>query len=152
MIYTNWYCYIIARALFKWLEENQYQVTTPTNQSEFLAITCNLLLVREKVRLQGVSCFGFGFGFGFASYWLKNWRKSHKPITKLSNRTRSRLITFVSRFKFSLMRCQRRRSELKSRGLKIKFYEPSIFNHNLILNKVHGSKCPWVFPGEPCSE
>ena len=53
--------------------------------------------MREKVHVQGVSCFGFDF----ASYWLKNWRESLKPITKRTNRTRSRVITFVSRLKLS---------------------------------------------------
>ena len=36
------------------------------NQSEFLAITCNLLKARKKSREQ---C-----AIGFASHWLKNWR------------------------------------------------------------------------------
>ena len=39
------------------------------NQSEFLAITCNLLKAREKSRAQGA------IGFDFASHWLKNWRE-----------------------------------------------------------------------------
>ena len=39
------------------------------NQSEFLAITCNLLKAREKSRVQGA------IGFGFASHWLKNWHE-----------------------------------------------------------------------------
>ena len=47
----------------------QYQITTRANsamnQSEFLAITCNLLKAREKSRVRGV------IGFGFASHWLK---------------------------------------------------------------------------------
>ena len=37
------------------------------NQSEFLAVTCNLLKAREKSRLQGA------IGFDFASNWLKKW-------------------------------------------------------------------------------
>ena len=37
------------------------------NQSEFLAITCNLRKAREKSRAQGA------IGFGFACNWLKNW-------------------------------------------------------------------------------
>ena len=41
------------------------------NQSEFLAITCNLLKAREKSRVQGA----IGFRFAFASHWLKNWRE-----------------------------------------------------------------------------
>ena len=35
------------------------------HQSEFRAITCNLLKAREKSRAQGV------IGLGFASHWLK---------------------------------------------------------------------------------
>ena len=52
------------------------------NQSQFLAISCNLLKAREKSRahMHGV------IGFGFDSHWLKNWRESFKPITRRSNR------------------------------------------------------------------
>ena len=39
------------------------------NQSEFLAITCNLFKAREKLRVQGA------IGFGLASHWLKNWHE-----------------------------------------------------------------------------
>ena len=39
------------------------------NQSQFLAITYNLLKAREKSRVHGA------IGFGFASHWLKNWRE-----------------------------------------------------------------------------
>ena len=63
--------------------------TRAMNQSEFLAITCNLLIAREKSRLQAA------IGFGFASRWLKNWRAIFKPITWRSNRNRA--ITFDSR-------------------------------------------------------
>ena len=35
------------------------------NQLEFQAITCNLLKLRKKSRVQGA--------IGFASHWLKNW-------------------------------------------------------------------------------
>ena len=56
------------------------------NQSEFQAITCNFLKVREK------SCAQGAIGFGFASDWPKNWRETFKPITKRSNR--NRVITF----------------------------------------------------------
>ena len=37
------------------------------NQSQFLAITCNSLEVREKSRVHGA------IGFGFASHWLKKF-------------------------------------------------------------------------------
>ena len=51
-------------------------ITTGTNssmnQSQFLAITCNSLEAREKLRVHRA----IGFGFGFASHWLKNWRDS----------------------------------------------------------------------------
>ena len=49
------------------------------NQSQLLAIICNSLEAREKSRVHGA------IGFGFASYWLKNWCESFKPITKGSN-------------------------------------------------------------------
>ena len=66
------------------------------NQSQFLAIICNLLKAREKSRVHGV----IGFGFGFASHWLKNWLESSKPIIRRSNR--SRVITFNSHLKTAL--------------------------------------------------
>ena len=65
------------------------------NQSQFLEITCNSLEAREKSRVHGA------IGFGFASHWLKNWRESFKPITKLSNR--NHVITFDSHLKTALM-------------------------------------------------
>ena len=63
-------------------------------QSQFLAITCNSLEAREKSRVHGA------IGFGFASHWLKNWRESFKPITKLCNR--NQVITFDSHLKIAL--------------------------------------------------
>ena len=50
------------------------------NQSEFQAITCNLIKAREKLRVHG----SIGFGFGF--HWLKNWREILELITKCKNR------------------------------------------------------------------
>ena len=50
------------------------------NQSQFLAITCNSLVSREKSRVHGA------IDFGFDSHWLENWRESFKPIIKRSNR------------------------------------------------------------------
>ena len=45
-------------------------ITTRTNsavnQSQFIAIICNLLEAREKSRVRGA------IGFGFTSLWLKN--------------------------------------------------------------------------------
>ena len=64
------------------------------NQSQFLAITSNSLEAREKSRVHGV------IGFGFDSHWLKNWRESFKPTTKLSNRNYG--ITFDSHLKTAL--------------------------------------------------
>ena len=64
------------------------------NQSQFLAITCNSLEAREKSRVHGAICSGF------ASHWLKNWRESFKPITKLSKR--NHVITFDSHLKTAL--------------------------------------------------
>ena len=61
------------------------------NQSEFLAIICNLRKAREKSRVHGA------IGFGFASHWLKNWRESFKPIIKRSNQ--NHVITFYSHLK-----------------------------------------------------
>ena len=73
-------------------------ITTGTNsamnQSQFLAITCNLLEAREKSRVHGA------IGFGFASHWLKNWRESFKPITKRSKR--NHVTTFDSHLKSAL--------------------------------------------------
>ena len=65
------------------------------NQSQFLAITCNSLAVREKSRVHGA------IGFCFDSHWLKNWRESFKPITKRSNR--NHVITFDSHLKTALI-------------------------------------------------
>ena len=65
-----------------------------TNQSQFLAITCNSLEAREKSRVHGA------IGFGFAFHWLKNWRESFKPITKRSNR--NHVITFDTHLKTAL--------------------------------------------------
>ena len=60
------------------------QITTGAgramNQSQFLAITCNLREAQEKSRVHGK------MGFCFDSHWLKKWRESLKAITKRSNR------------------------------------------------------------------
>ena len=66
------------------------------NQSQFLTITCNSLLAREKSRVHGA------IGFGFAFHRLKNWRESFKPITK--RRNRNHVITFDSHLKTALKR------------------------------------------------
>ena len=63
------------------------------NQSQFLA--CNPLEARERSRVHGA------IGFSFDSHWLKNWHKSFKPITKLSNR--NHVITFASHLKTVLI-------------------------------------------------
>ena len=68
---------------------------SPMNQSQFLAITCNLPEAREISRIHGA------IGFGFASHWLKNWRESFKPITK--RRNRNHVITFDSHLKTALI-------------------------------------------------
>ena len=62
------------------------------NQSDFVAITCNLLKAWEKSRVQE--------GFGLASHWLKNWREIFKQITK--RRNQDRVITFDSHLKAAL--------------------------------------------------
>ena len=64
------------------------------NQSQFLAIICNLLKARQKSRVHGA------IGFDFASQWLKNWRESFKPIIKRSNR--NHVTTFDSHLKTAL--------------------------------------------------
>ena len=64
------------------------------NQSQFLAITYNLLKTWGKSRVHGA------IGFGFASHWLKNWREPFKPIIKRSNR--NHVITFDSHLKTAL--------------------------------------------------
>ena len=71
------------------------EVVRAMNQSQFLAIICNSLKAREKSRVHGA------IGFGFASYWLKKWRDSLKPITKPSNR--NHVITFDSHLKTALL-------------------------------------------------
>ena len=68
------------------------------NQSEFLAVTCNSLEAREKLRVRGA------IGFGFASHWLKSWRESFKPITKRSNI--NHVITFNSHLKTAQIRAK----------------------------------------------
>ena len=70
------------------------------NQSQFLAITCNLLEAREK------SCAHGAVGFGFASHWLKNWRESFNLITKSNNR--NHVITFEGHLKTALLQNQRK--------------------------------------------
>ena len=46
--------------------------TSAMNQSEYLALTYNLLKAREKSRVERA----IGFGFGFASHWLKDLTQS----------------------------------------------------------------------------
>mgnify|MGYP000329686402 FL=1 len=74
-------------------------ITTRTNravnQTQFIAITCNSLEAREKLRIRGA------IGFGFTSHWLQNWRESFKPITKRSNR--NHVIPFDSHLKTALL-------------------------------------------------
>ena len=73
-------------------------ITTGTNsamnQSQLLAITCNSPEAREKSRVHSA------IGVGFASHWLKNWRDSFEPISKLSNLNHA--ITFDSHLKTAL--------------------------------------------------
>ena len=72
-----------------------------TSQSQFLAITYNLLKAREKSPVHGA------IGFGYASHRLKNWRESFKPIIKRSNR--NHVITFDSHLKTALSRNRNRK-------------------------------------------
>ena len=64
------------------------------NQSQFLAIICNSLKVREESRVHGA------IGSGLACHWLKNWLESFKPIIKRSNC--NYVITFDSHLKTAL--------------------------------------------------
>ena len=69
------------------------------NQSQFLAITCNSLVAREKSRVHDAVCFGFD------SHWLKNWCESFKPITKRSNRNsqlKTALLRLIPNFRVSV--------------------------------------------------
>ena len=50
------------------------------NQSEFLAIICNLLKARENSRVLGA------IDLGIAPHWLKNWGEVFKPINKRCDR------------------------------------------------------------------
>ena len=60
------------------------------NQSEFLAITCNLLQAREKSHVQDA--------IGLGSHWLKTWRQCFQSITK----RRNHMITFNNHLKSAL--------------------------------------------------
>ena len=67
-------------------------MTVTMNQSEFWAITSNLLKARDTKCVQVVR------GFGFVSL---NWREIFEPITKRSDC--NRLISFHSHLKPTLM-------------------------------------------------
>lgn len=64
------------------------------NQSEVLAIACNLLKrkAREKSRVKRA------IGCNFACHRLKNWRQTLYPITKRSNRNQSFEKDFAKRY------------------------------------------------------
>ena len=68
---------------------------TVRTQSEFQAITDNVLKAREKgrekSRVQGA------IGFGFASHWLNNWRE-------IFSKSLSVTITFDSHLKTALLK------------------------------------------------
>lgn len=66
------------------------------NQSQFLAITCNLPKAREKLRVLAA------IGFDFSSRSLKIWRQIFEPITKRSNRMQSPYHTFERHLKTTL--------------------------------------------------
>ena len=75
--------------LSKYQDQSNYSDQSQEEQSEFLAISRNLLKAREKSRVQGV------INFGLASHWLKNWREILTPITQRS--TSTSVIAFDSR-------------------------------------------------------
>ena len=89
------------------------QITTGANsamnQSQFLAITYNSLIAREKSRVHDA--------LGFAFRWLKRWRESFKPITKRSNR--NHVITFDSHLKTALWQLVRKSHIDESRVLSL---------------------------------
>ena len=72
------------------------------NQSEFLAMTCDLLKAREKSRAQGQGAIGFGF----ASVWLKNSREIYKSSTQ--RRNQNRVITFDNHLKIAPLKYRSR--------------------------------------------
>ena len=63
-------------------------------QSEFLSVTCNLLEVREKWHIQGVT------GFRFTFHWFKNWHEILRVAMT------GCVITFNSRLKTALAKRQ----------------------------------------------
>ena len=70
-----------------------------TNQSQFLAITCNTVTHSKRGKKSRV-CGAIGFGLD--SHWLRiGWHESFTPITKPSNR--NHVITFDSHLKTSLV-------------------------------------------------
>jgi len=64
------------------------------NQSEFLPITRNLLIAREKSRVQDA--------MGFASHCLKDWRGLKAADRSNRNGNGNCVISFDSHFKISL--------------------------------------------------
>ena len=92
-------------------------VDSTTNQSQFLAITCNKLKARKKSRVHGA------IGFGFAYHWLKNWRESFKPITKRSNR--NHVIAFDSHLKTALNMLVHKLAKSIDTGASLSFPEGS---------------------------
>ena len=64
------------------------------NQSEFLAIACNLLKAREKSRVQAAT------GLSFVSHLWKNCHEIFKPITERSNH--NRVVIFHNHLKTAL--------------------------------------------------
>ena len=97
------------------------------NQSQFRAITCNLLTEREKSRVHDA------IGFGFTSHWLKNWRESFKPIIKHSNR--NHVIAFESHLKTALI-ANKTKGEIKKRTMDI---HNKRLKHERAINKYTGN-------------
>ena len=91
------------------------------NQSEFIAITCNLLKAREKSHAQDT------IGFGFASNWLKKRREILKPVTKCYNL--NRVITSHSHLEIACVSPR-----------LINFFQVSIAGCLLLLGFVSGSR------------
>ena len=93
------------------------------NQSEILAVACNLLKAREKLRVQGA------IGFVLASHWWKNWCVILKPISKHSNR--NHLMTFGSHLKTAL----RRTFELGLITMRLKLSDRCAYSYQMKMRK-----------------
>ena len=105
------------------------------NQSGYLTITCDLLKAQEKSRVQG--------DFGFASNWLKNLRKTFKPITKFSNL--NRVITFDIHLKTALKLFLQLLVIILFEALQLQPKESTLLSWNFPFHTWRGSQIAGVF-------